>query len=119
MAAPTDDRRTPDGEQPTDDSWRDLATEPAGPPTGEGSAALALSRLRDLRVFVVAADPARRAALCRALAALHLGVESGPPDDAGYRGAISFQPDAVVSELTRPGEPGWWLLQRLRRHPLR
>jgi len=79
---------------------------------------MALSRLRDLRVFVVAADPTRRSALARALNALHLGVESGPPDDAGYRAAIAFQPDAVVSELTRPGEPGWWLLQRFRRHPL-
>ena len=106
------------GTKPGDDSWRDLGTEPAGPPTGEGSSAMALGRLRDLRVFVVAADPARRAALSRALDALHLGVESGPPDDAGYRAAIAFQPDAVVSALTRPGEPGWWLLQRFRRHPL-
>jgi CheY-like chemotaxis protein len=108
----------PDGAKPADDSWRDLSTDPPAPPTGERSAAVALGRLRDLRVFVVAADPARRASLARALDALRLGVESGPPDGDGYRAALAFQPDAIVSELTRPGEPGWWLLQRLRRHPL-
>jgi hypothetical protein len=108
----------PEGEKPADDSWRDLGTEPPGPPAGERSAVMALGRLRDLKVFVVAADPDRRGALARALDAMHLGVESGPPDDAGYRAAIAFQPDAVVCELTRPGEPGWWLVQRFRRHPL-
>jgi hypothetical protein len=108
----------PDGAKPGDDSWHDLGTEPPGPPTGEGSSAMALGRLRDLRVFVVAADPERRSALSRVLNGLRLGVESGPPDDAGYRAAIAFRPDAVVSALTRPGEPGWWLLQRFRRHPL-
>ena len=108
----------PDAAKPGDDSWHNLGTEPPGLPTGEASSAMALGRLRDLRVFVVAADPARRSALAHALNALHLGVESGPPDGDGYRAVISFQPDAIVSELTRPGEPGWWLLQRLRRHPL-
>lgn len=97
-----------------EDSWRDLAR-PAAP---DGSSALALGRLSGVRVFVAAADPGRRGALARALGALGLGVEAGAPDESGYRAALSFLPDAVVSELTRPGEPGWWLLQRLRRHPL-
>ncbi|MCK9458921.1 MAG: hypothetical protein M0R80_04715 [Proteobacteria bacterium] len=108
----------PDGEKPGDDSWRDLGTEPPGPPMSEGTAAMALGRLRDVRVLVVAADTERRAALSRVLAGLRLGVETGPPDDVGYRAALAFRPDAVVSELTRPGELGWWLLQRFRRHPL-
>ena len=101
-----------------DDSWRDLVSQVARPPAAEDSSALALSRLHGVRIFVAAGDPARRTALAKVLQGLGLGVESGPPDEAGYRAALAYNPDAVVSELTRPGEPGWWLLQRLRRHPL-
>jgi hypothetical protein len=101
-----------------EDSWRDLAQEPARPSQSEASSALALGRLSGVRVFIAAADPARRTALARTLQALGLGVEAGSPDESGYRHALGFHPDAVVSELTRPGEPGWWLLQRFRRHPL-
>jgi CheY-like chemotaxis protein len=101
-----------------DDSWRDLDSQIARHPTSEDSSALALSRLHGVRIFVAAADPARRSSLAKVLQSLGLGVEAGPPDEAGYRAALAYHPDAVVSELTRPGEAGWWLLQRLRRHPL-
>jgi hypothetical protein len=104
--------------KPEDDSWRDLVSQAVRSPGGEDSSALALSRLHGVRIFVAARDPARRASLARVLKGLELGVETGAPDESGYRAALAFSPDAVVSELTRPGEPGWWLLQRLRRHPL-
>jgi len=104
--------------KPEDDSWRDLVSQSVGAPGGDDSSALALSRLHGVRIFIAAQDPMRRTALARVLRSLELGVETGAPDESGYRAAIAFQPDAVVSELTRPGEPGWWLLQRLRRHPL-
>jgi hypothetical protein len=32
--------------------------------------------------------------------------------------ALEFRPDVVLSDLTTPGEPGWWLFQRFRRQPL-
>jgi CheY-like chemotaxis protein len=69
-------------------------------------------------VLVVDASPARLDAATAALNALGIEVAAGGPDESGYLRALEFQPDAVLSDLTTPGEPGWWLFQRFRRQPL-
>ncbi len=38
--------------------------------------------------------------------------------ESGYSQAVRLLPDAVISDLASPGDPGWQLVQRMRRHPL-
>jgi CheY-like chemotaxis protein len=110
------------------DSWKDVAT---GAPamddpralrpteyTDEKTSAAALSRVENLRVLVVDGNPDRLEALCRSLRRQGLDAHGGDVEREGYRRAVALRPDVVLSDLTTPGEPGWWLFQRFRRQPL-
>ncbi|HUT78086.1 MAG TPA: hypothetical protein VM285_10390 [Polyangia bacterium] len=109
------------------DSWNDIA--PAAPAGGDGlpratdytdekTSAATLARVGNLRVLVVDHSEARLDALCRRLRKLGLDAHTGDVGREGYRKAIAVRPDVVLSDLTTPGEPGWWLFQRFRRQPL-
>jgi CheY-like chemotaxis protein len=109
------------------DSWNDsTATEPgegdglpgAAEYTDEKTSAATLARVENLRVLVVDQNEARLDALCRRLRKLGLDAHTGNVEREGYRKAIAVRPDVVLSDLTTPGEPGWWLFQRFRRQPL-
>jgi CheY-like chemotaxis protein len=109
------------------DSWNDIASAaPSGVDaprrlteyTDEKTSAATLARVENLRVLVVDQNAARLDALCRRLRKLGLDAHAGDVGREGYRQAIAVRPDVVLSDLTTPGEPGWWLFQRFRRQPL-
>jgi hypothetical protein len=122
---------TPDGSDDSD-SWRDVTSskiilekgtaEPIGAapsaPAADASSEVAVARVRGLRVMVVGEDARHIEKIAEALHRLRVKVSVGSPDESGYRTGLSFRPDVVVAQLTRPGQPGWWLFQRFRRHPL-
>ncbi|MCP4606665.1 MAG: hypothetical protein GY847_40185 [Proteobacteria bacterium] len=76
------------------------------------------SGVEDLRLLVIDDDPARIDTLAVTLRDLGIEVAVGGRVESGYQQAVRLMPDAVISDLTSPGEQGWWLVQRLRRHPL-
>jgi hypothetical protein len=110
------------------DSWSDLSLGPQAHGPGDvrgaeqrsshAASPIQSTRLRGLRLLVVDSSPQRIDAAREALEAVDIEVASGGPDESGYLRALEFRPDAVLSDLTTPGEPGWWLFQRFRRQPL-
>jgi len=125
------DRPPPESERELrdeDDSWGDLAidagarrvdagdvAEPGAQPTGSPDGR---QRLDGIRLLVVESSAVRAEAARTDLEALGAAVAAGGPDEGGYLRALEFRPDVVLSDLTTPGEPGWWLFQRFRRQPL-
>ncbi|MDJ0765232.1 MAG: hypothetical protein QNJ97_19785 [Myxococcota bacterium] len=89
---------------------RDMPTE-----KGAGSG---YSPVRGLRLLVIDDDPARLDALAGTLRRMGAIVAVGGRSESGYKQAISHMPDAVISDIISPGEAGWSLVERLRRHPM-
>ena len=110
------------------DTWEDLSTSiplddgpkppayrvlPSRPPKSP-----AKSRIRGVRLLIVDDDPIRVDALAMDLRNLGAIVAVGDRSTSGYAQAAKFLPDAIVSDLVRPGEDGFRFIQTLRRHPL-
>ncbi|MDD5305691.1 MAG: hypothetical protein PHU25_00080 [Deltaproteobacteria bacterium] len=100
------------------DSWRDLGRRLPSTTPPDDPAAVLDRRIKGARVLVIDDDPSKLDAVAVALRALGLSISVGDRGESGYRQALRIKPDAVVSDLVSPGEAGWWLVQRLRRHPL-
>jgi hypothetical protein len=119
-----DDRKGRD----EDDSWGDLTVDPkpgSSPRRPSRARESAADRepdsglkLRGLRLLIVDSSLERTEAAQTTLEELGVQVAAGGPDESGYLRALEIQPDVVLSDLTTPGEPGWWLFQRFRRQPL-
>ncbi len=75
-------------------------------------------RVRGLRLLVVDDDPARLDALALTLRGMGAEVAVGGRVESGFSQAVKLMPDAVISDLASPGEPGWELVEKMRRHPL-
>lgn len=89
------------------------------PPTDSPYAMVSASaRVKGLRLVIVEDDASRAAALSSALQSLGAVVTVGDRGEQGYEAACNALPDAVISDLATPGQPGWQLLQRIRRHPV-
>lgn len=86
---------------------------PSDPPTSPTK-----TKIRGIRIFIVDDDPFRVDALAMDLRTLGAEVAVGDRSAGGYRQAARFIPDAVISDLVRPGEEGFRFIQSLRRHPL-
>lgn len=123
-----DPRKAGPGSRADDsDSWSDVTLsgkdlerarpEPAAS-QDDGSSQVAVARIRGLRVMVLGGDDERLHVISEALHRLKVKVAVGGHDEEGYRTGLAFRPDVVVSEPTRPGQAGWWLFQRFRRHPM-
>jgi hypothetical protein len=99
----------------TADSWQDVANL-----SGERAFIDTHSapRVKGLRVLLLGDSPPRLAHLQAELRAHGVNALTAPVDGTGYREALRFAPDAAISQITRPGEPGWWMLKRFHRHPL-
>lgn len=91
------------------------AKRPVRQPRPAGSKGLQLARMR---ILIIDDDPARLDALAMALRELGAEVAVGDRFESGYSQASRLLPDAVVSDLAAPGDRGWLLVQRLRRHPI-
>ncbi len=76
------------------------------------------THIKEMRILIVDDDPNQRDALADALRNCGAEVYVGDQTLGGYEQAIRTKPDVVISDLTSPGERGWWLVERLRRHPL-
>lgn len=76
------------------------------------------SPVQDIKLLIIDDDPARLDALAIALRDLGAEVAVGGRGKSGLTQAARILPDAVISDLASPGERGWWLVQRLRTHPL-
>jgi hypothetical protein len=86
---------------------------PSYPPKAPDSAPI-----KGVRLFVIDEDPIRVDALAMDLRNLGATVAVGDRSPSGYAQAAKFLPDAIISDLVRPGEPGFQFIQSLRRHPL-
>lgn len=75
-------------------------------------------RVKGLKLLIIDNDPIRVDALAMDLRNLGARVAVGDFSTHGYVQAAKFLPDAVVSDLVRPGEEGFFFIQSLRRHPL-
>ncbi len=98
------------------DSWKNVTSSriPAAP---DVSSEVAISRIRGLRILVLGNHGDHVKSMSEALQGMRVRVTEGKVDESGYRTALRFRPDVIVSELIRPGERGWWLFKRFRRHP--
>lgn len=97
----------------TSRSKSDVRVLPSEPPTSP-----AKSRVKGVRLLIVDGDPIRVDALAMDMRQLGAIVAVGDLSTSGYTQAAKFLPDAIVSELVRPGEEGFQFIQTLRRHPL-
>jgi CheY-like chemotaxis protein len=70
------------------------------------------------RFLILGDDPARLDALAQSLRGLDAEVRVGDRVLSGFSEAARFMPDAIISDLISPGEPGWELVRRFRRHPV-
>jgi CheY-like chemotaxis protein len=108
------------------DTWEDLSgiveiegasrpmkIRPSLPPTSPSK-----FRVKGLRLLIIDNDPIRVDALAMDLRNLGAQVAVGDLSTSGYSQAAKFLPDAVISDLVRPGEQGFLFIQNLRRHPL-
>ncbi len=86
---------------------------PSTPPNPPGGPCI-----RGIKLFVIDDDPIRVDALAMDLRHLGAEVAVGDRSQSGYGQAVKFLPDAIVSDLVRPGDPGFSFIQNLRRHPL-
>jgi CheY-like chemotaxis protein len=112
------------------DTWGDLtgAEREARPAVVRGGAARelvdeatserAVARVRGVRALVVGENAVRVDAVANRLRELGVDATVGDLGDDGYRRALALWPDVVLSDLTAPTDPGWWLFQRFRRHPM-
>jgi hypothetical protein len=75
-------------------------------------------RVKGLRLLIVDNDPIRVDALAMGLRNLGARVAVGDFSTHGYVQAARFLPDAIISDLIRPGEEEFLFIQSLRRHPL-
>ncbi len=78
----------------------------------------ASASIKDLRLLLVDDEPARLDAFAMELRELGAQVAVGDRGELGYAQAVRLVPDVIISDLVKPGEPGWRLVQKLRRHPL-
>jgi hypothetical protein len=78
----------------------------------------ASARVKGLRVVIIEDNSTKAAALSTALSDLGAVVTVGNREDQGYEAVCNALPDAIVADLTAPGQPGWQLHQRVRRHPV-
>ena len=110
------------------DTWEDLSGSVDPENTGKGGPirfrpsmpprSPAKFRVKGLRLLIIDNDPIRVDALAMDLRHLGAQVAVGDFSTSGYTQAAKFLPDAVVSDLVRPGEEGFVFIQNLRRHPL-
>jgi CheY-like chemotaxis protein len=70
------------------------------------------------RFLILGDDPARIDAFAQSLRQLGATVAAGDRVASGFDQAVQFMPDAIISDLASPGERGWGLVQRFRRHPI-
>jgi hypothetical protein len=89
---------------------RILPSTPPKAPTG--------SRIAGARLFIIDDDPVRVDALAMDLRNLSAVVSVGDRSQGGYSQAAKLLPDAIISDLVRPGDQGFSFIQNLRRHPL-
>ncbi|MBN2715280.1 MAG: hypothetical protein JXX14_05460 [Deltaproteobacteria bacterium] len=82
------------------------------------SESLILPRIQGLRVLVIGSGKRRRDALARSLNKHQIQAVATTADEHGYRVALKLNPDVAISEIARPGDPGWWLFKRFHRHPV-
>ena len=116
MTLPTDTKR---------DQERVGSHQPASPHTqgapDQGrpeSDSLILPMIQGLKVLVIGSVKRRREALARKLKEHGIQAVATTADEHGYRVALKFNPDVAISEIARPGDPGWWLFKRFHRHPV-
>ncbi len=76
----------------------------------------AAARIKGLRLLIVDDDPTRIEELAAALSRFGALVSIGDTMENGFNQATQLMPDAIISDLASPGEKGWELVQRLRRH---
>ncbi|MBN2340269.1 MAG: hypothetical protein JXX29_05655 [Deltaproteobacteria bacterium] len=102
--------------QPVKDTWEDL--DPARESnSGLRTESIVLPMIQGLKVLVVGENKKRRDLLARALKKHQVQAFATTPDEHGYRAALKFHPDVAISEVAKPGDPGWWLVKRFHRHP--
>jgi hypothetical protein len=110
------------------DSWENVTSSNSSPENTDGgpgairvdadvSSEVAIGRVRGLRILVLGSHERYLESMSKALQVMRVRVMVGSADESGYRTALEFRPDVIISELVRPGERGWWLFQRLKRHP--
>ena len=110
----TDTKRTSDPVKNTDTS---LGGEGNGSRDSAHSDSVVLPMIQGLRVLVIGASKRRRESLARTLNKNNIQAVGTTADEHGYRTALKFNPDVAISEIARPGDPGWWLFKRFHRHP--
>ncbi|MBN2526346.1 MAG: hypothetical protein JXR76_08125 [Deltaproteobacteria bacterium] len=100
------------------DTWKE-SNPPKQPESREKvrTESLILPMIQGLKVLVVGASKRRREELARTLKKHNIKAMSTTADEHGYRAALKFSPDVAISELAKPGDPGWWLFKRFHRHP--
>ncbi|MCP4196815.1 MAG: response regulator [Proteobacteria bacterium] len=75
-------------------------------------------KIKGGRFLILGDDPARIDAFAQSLRQLGATVAVGDRVESGFDQAAQFMPDAIISDLASPGERGWGLVQRFRRHPI-
>jgi CheY-like chemotaxis protein len=114
-----------------EDSWNDTSANkqqhPASPANTDSakdedvlrpSNAVALPMIEGLKVLVIGDTPRRREKIVKKMESYGVIARAATADEDGYRTALRFCPDVALSEMARPGDPGWWLLKRFHRHPV-
>lgn len=102
---------------PEQDTWEATAM-PKVSRQSSPSDSIKLPMIRGLKVLVVGANKRRRDQLAKALKKHNVKAFATTADEHGYRAALKFHPDVAISEVAKPGDPGWWLFKRFHRHPV-
>jgi hypothetical protein len=94
------------------DTWSDITDD-----IENSSTSIILPRIKGLKVLLLGQNSRRVEVAARELQKNEVNVIAAQADENGYRIALKFAPDVVISEMARPGDPEWWLFKRFHRHP--
>ncbi len=100
--------RPPESESPGTSETRDRVR----------SESVVIPMIRGLKVLVLGTSKRRREELARSLRKHEVQALATTSDEHGYRAALKMNPDVAISEMAKPGDPGWWLFKRFHRHPV-
>ena len=84
----------------------------------DSPSSLTVPRIKGLKVLALGEDSLKLNRLLHELKNLGVNAVASNISADGYRNALRFQPDVIISGLISPGKPGWELLQKFRRHPI-
>lgn len=117
MTSKTESTTETNDEKPQSDLWNHTPSSKESKDSVPNDSII-LPMVRGLKVLVVGANKKRRERLARSLKKHQIKAFATTADEHGYRAALKFHPDVAISEMAKPGDPGWWLFKRFHRHPV-